>query len=184
MMKQPREIGALSATTMNRMVALCFLMLLVVCVISARMGLVNFNGPLMSACIASGCLASLVLMGNRTTYLPFLGEAVFPSSLLREPSAPDEATVEVEVVAEPGATHVAFWASDVGEGVKKNPWVAYGSYKNSGIAVVRGGKATLHLRCPSIYTVRGKVLPRHVHYRSVFESGIVGKVETRGVVCT
>lgn len=183
-MKQPREIGDLSARTMNRTLALSSMFTLVACVVSARLGMVSFWGPTMAAVAASACIASVYLMSDRTTYLPFLGEAVFPSTLVRDDTTPSDATIEVEVDAEPGATKVAYWASDVGTGVAKNPWVAYGTYTNSGVAQVRGGKATLRLRCPAIYTVRGKVLPRHVHYRSIFPSGIVGKIETRGVVCT
>jgi hypothetical protein len=183
-MKQPREIGQLSKDTGNRMVALSSLFLLVACAFSARLGLVPFYGPVMASVVAAACIASVYLISDRTTYLPFLGEAVLPGSLIRDDQEPADATIEVEVHAEPGATKVAYWASDVGTGVKKNPWIAYGTYTNSGVAQVRGGKATLRLRCPAIYTVRGKVLPRHVHYRSVFPSGIVGKIETRGVVCT
>lgn len=182
--KQPHEIGQLSKQTMNRMVALACVSVFVACVVSARMGLIDFFGPVMTVCLVSACSALVVLMTNRTTYLPFLGETVFPSPVLNHAREPADATVSVEVPALPGATHVVFWASDVGTGVSKNPWVAYKNYDNSGVVKVHDGKATLRLRCPARYTVRGKVLPRHVHYRSIFPSGIVGKVETRGIVCT
>jgi hypothetical protein len=181
---QPSEINRLSRTTKNRMAALGVLMSFIVCVALARFGLVDFGGPLMISCITSACVASVALLSNRTTYLPFLGEAVFPGTLLKDAFEPGDATIEVKVRAQPGATHVAYWASDVGQGIKKNPWIAYGQYTNSGVAKVNSvGMATLRLRCPVRYTVRGKVLPRHVHYRSVYPSGIVDKVETRGVVC-
>jgi len=181
--KQPREIGALSKSTLSRMVALGMMMLFVVSVVSARLGIIEFGGPLMISSIVSACVASLTLMSSRTTYLPFLGEAVFPSTLLKEPSDPADATVTVEVNASPGATHVAFWASESSAHVVKNPWAAYDRYTNSGLAVVRGGKATLHIRCPAQYAVRGRVLPRHVHFREVYPSGIVGEVKTAQVVC-
>jgi len=169
---------------MNRMVALCCVMLFVLAVLSARMGVIQIHGSWITLCLSAVCVALSVLLGNKTTYLPFLGEAVLPHTVLKEDRQPADATVDVEVKAVNGATHVVYWASDVGKDVAKNPWVAYKSYDNSGVVKVDAqGKATLRLRCPVRYAVRGKVLPRHVHYRSVFPSGLVSKIETRGVVC-
>lgn len=183
--KQPHEIGELSKKTMNRTVALAALVCFVSCVVLAYMGVIEFRGPVMTSCIASGCIASLVVLSSRTSYLPFLGEAVFPSSLLKDTMTPADATVDIDVVASPGATHVAFWASEPNSsGVVKNPWKAYGSYTNSGIARVESnGHATIRIRCPSRYAIRGKVLPRHVHYRDVYPSGILGEIKTAQVVC-
>lgn len=181
--KQPREIGLLSKSTLNRIAALAMMMLFVTSVVSSRFGVIDFGGPFMMSSIVSACIASLVLVSSRTSYLPFLGEAVFPSSLLKEPSDPADATVTVEVDAGRGATHVAFWASESKGYVVKNPWDAYDQYSNSGISVVKGGKATLNVRCPAQYAVRGRVLPRHVHFRDIYPSGIVGEVKTAQVVC-
>jgi hypothetical protein len=184
MYEKPAEMQRLKDSTMNRMAAISMVMVFIVFVVVARLGWIDFNGPVMVSSIASACVASIALLSSRTTYLPFLGESVFPSTLMVESKTPEDATVDVEVRADPGATHIAYWASDVGVGVKDNPYTAYGRYTNSGIAKVNSrGMATLRLRCPVRYTVRGKVLPRHVHYRMVYPSGIVGKVETRGVVC-
>lgn len=182
--KQPKEIGDLSRTTMNRMVALSCVMLFVLVVLSARMGIIDFWGGWMTLFVSVGSIALSVLLSDRTTYLPFLGESVIPAPVLKDSREPADATVDVEVTAVSGATHVLYWASDVGQGVAKNPWTAYQKYDNSGVAKVDSqGKANLRLRCPSRYAVRGKVLPRHVHFRSVFPSGLVSKIETRGVVC-
>lgn len=179
---QPREIRALSEDTMTRMTALSSLCLFVLSMALARAGVLDFFGwPVLSS-VSLACVAIAVLITNRTSYLPFLGETVFPSTLLKD-ATPSDATVEVTVQASPGATHVAFWASEPGPR-QKTPWAAYGGYENSGVAKVDGsGSATLRFRCPASYAIRGKVLPPHVHYRDVFPSGILGVVKTAKVVC-
>lgn len=178
------EMRRMKDSTMNRMAALSVILVFVTCVAIARLGWIDFYGPVMISSIVSACIASIALMSSRTTYLPFLGESAFPDTLIKESKTPEDATIDVEVRAEPGATRIAYWASESGIGTKDNPWTAYGRYTNSGVAKVNSrGIATLRLRCPVKYTVRGKVLPRHVHYRMIYPSGIVGPVETRGVVC-
>lgn len=180
---KPREIKRLGESTMTRMMAMSMVSLFLVTVVLSRFGVMDFFGPTMASCIASACVASLVVMSSRTSYLPFLGETVFPSTLLREPTQPADATVVVDVQVDEGATHVAYWASEPGARAK-NPWVAYKGYENSGIAAVeKGGAATLHLRCPSSYAIKGKVLPPHVHYRAVFPGGVMGEIKTAKVVC-
>lgn len=182
-MKQPREIRSLSTSTLNRILALGVILLFVTCVVSARFGVIDFRGSVMMSSIFSACIASLVLISSRTTYLPFLGETIFPASLLRGVFSPSDATVTLEVDAGEGATRVAYWASESGSRVVKNPWEAYDKYTNSGISRVENGRATIHLRCPAQYAVRGRVLPRHVHFRDIFPSGVMGEVKTAEVMC-
>ena len=112
-------------------------------------------------------------------FLPFLGKTVFPPSLiLLSEQANTNATV---VVNAHGAVKVAYWAAHEDAGiVENNPKNAYDSYENIGVAVVVKGKATLKLKCPTEYKVQhGMIkLPKHVHYRLIYENGVISEVLT------
>lgn len=133
------------------------------------------------ALVALSTLAALSLASDRTTYLPFLGAAVFPTSALKATTPPNVAA-SVVVRAPAGVTHVVYWAAE--PGVSQTPWAAYGSFENAGVVEVLAGGATLYLpRCPGTYKVRRRgAIPRHVHYRFV-SNGILGDVMTVPVDC-
>lgn len=133
---------------------------------------------LIAAVVSVGYLAF-----DRDSYLPFLGECVVPPSLLSA-KTPQDSTFTVTVNVPVGATHVMYWASESGAGIVPNPYDAYGNYSNAGIVKAStSGTAILPLRCPSTYSVRGRQLPRHVHYRAVHKSGVLGSVQTTNVTC-
>jgi hypothetical protein len=119
----------------------------------------------------------LLFAPNVRTFLPFLGKTVFPPSLLLlSEQSNTNATV---IVNAQGAIKVAYWAAHADEGeVKLDPMKAYESYENIGVASVVDGKATLKLKCPTEYKVKkGMIkLPRHVHYRLIYENGVISEV--------
>lgn len=126
-------------------------------------------------------LAALTIMFHRDTYLPFLGEAVFPHSIIPE-QIPEGADTQVQVKVQPHAK-VIYWAAEPAtEGMKKlNDWrKAYLKFLNVG--VVRAdetGVATLLVRNPQPYTVPwiGRLEP-HVHFRECHENGMMGRINT------
>lgn len=135
-------------------------------------------------CVVVGTMA-VWLLTRRDTYLPFLGAAAIPSSLLKDRFVPADANVEaaIDVDAEDGA-RVLYWGARASPNVQSNPWRAYENYSNAGVAIVQNKKAEIVFNCPGEYEVRmrGK-LDRHVHYRVVLSSGIIGPVQTAFVKC-
>lgn len=128
--------------------------------------------------LATALIGALWLASRRDTWLPFLGEAVIPPSVLLV-SSPDYADTSAVVVAPAGATRVIYWAASTSANtVSPDPKTAYGKFENSGVAQVVDGKATLRFRKPGTYRVRWRTLRPHVHYRFVFPTGISGDIKT------
>jgi hypothetical protein len=133
--------------------------------------------------LLGGCLGAGYLLTSRDSYLPFLGEAIVPPSVLTL-KTPNDAAFTATVASPPGASHVMYWASESAAGIAPAPGDAYGNFGNGGVVTVTSsGVANLPLRCPGQYKVRGKTLPRHVHYRGIYASGIAGPVQTSNVTC-
>ena len=122
--------------------------------------------------------AALYLAFNRDTYLPFLGEAIFPSSVLQT-QTPAGATRTVKVKVRPH-TKLVYWASEPGDNLNKKSYnIAYGKYENAGVTTSdASGVAFLKVREPQIYNVPFQTLAPHVHYRTVKTSGLFGPVRT------
>lgn len=124
-------------------------------------------------------VAALMLAFNRDTYLPFLGESVFPCSVLSDQTPPG-ATRSVTVQAEPGAK-VVYWASEPADGSAVPTFKdAYRGYLNAGVATAdTSGKAVLKVREPQPYTVplKGK-LDSHIHFRICGPTGFIGRIKT------
>jgi len=124
-------------------------------------------------------IAALAVAFNRDTYLPFLGESVFPCSVLPD-QVPAGATREVKVRAEPGAK-VVYWASEPSDGGDvPNYQGAYREYQNAGVATAdNSGVAVLKVREPQAYNVpiRGR-LESHIHFRVCGPQGFVGRIKT------
>jgi uncharacterized membrane protein YuzA (DUF378 family) len=122
--------------------------------------------------------AALFLAFDRDTYLPFLGETVFPSPVLKE-QTPAGATRTVKVNVKP-RTKVIYWASEPGDNLNKKYFeIAYGKYENAGVTTSdNNGVAILKVREPQSYNIPFVTLTPHVHYRQVKESGFLGTVRT------
>ncbi len=126
-------------------------------------------------------IAAISIMFSRDTYLPFLGETVFPCSVLRDFS-PDGATVSQNIQVAPHAK-VLYWASEPdNDGIEnlKTYDQAYLQYKNAGVTTANGdGVALLKVRQPQAYKVpiRGRLEP-HIHFRTCGPSGFLGSIQT------
>jgi len=141
----------------------------------------------------AGKLVSLIVfvmiiwvMFRRDTFLPFLGYAAYPVSLVPKESVPLGANKEVTLpIDAPDGTRVIYWGAKPSEQVKNNPITAYGDYSNAGVATVESKEAIIRFGCPSEYKVGlGKRLRRHIHYRlCCAQSGLIGPVETVWVTC-
>jgi uncharacterized membrane protein YuzA (DUF378 family) len=126
-------------------------------------------------------LAALGIGFFRDSYLPFLGPAVFPCSLLKE-QTPEGADTEVRVLQKPGAK-VMYWATEPANKDLQtiSDWrKAYLSFRNAGVAEAdANGYAILRVRKPQPYTVPMKgMLSPHIHYRVCMNNGFVGPVRT------
>jgi uncharacterized membrane protein YuzA (DUF378 family) len=125
-------------------------------------------------------LAALLVAFNRDTYLPFLGESVFPCSILQD-QIPAGATRTVQVRVEPNAK-VIYWASEptANESVLQPYNIAYGKYLNAGVTTAdHNGFAILKVREPQAYRVPWKgALKPHVHFRTCGPTGFIGRIRT------
>ena len=123
-------------------------------------------------------VSALFLAFYRDTYLPFLGETVFPSSVLKE-QTPAGATKRLQIKLKPH-TKIIYWASEPGDNINMKSFnLAYDKYENAGVTISNNeGIATIKIRQPQSYTVPLKTLSPHVHYRVVTESGFLGPVNT------
>jgi len=132
-------------------------------------------------------IASIYLALHRNTYLPFLGETVYPCYNLKNKIPANllqgnSMNVKVQV---PPFAKVVYWAADPESEtmkVAKNPWIAYSYYENSGITTAdNNGVATLLLNKPIEYEV-GNIFPqklnRHVHYRYCSSPGMLSEIKT------
>jgi hypothetical protein len=140
---------------------------------------------LVPVCVVVGTMAAWLLT-RRDTYLPFLGAAAIPSTLLKDRVVPADANVEaiIDVDAADGS-RVLYWGARASSIVESNPWRAYDDYSNAGVATVVDKKAVIVFNCPGEYEVRmrGK-LDRHVHFRVASSApGIIGPVQTAFVKC-
>lgn len=133
-------------------------------------------------------LSSLALFFQRDTYLPFLGRTALPPSVFQTTFSPVDSNVETDIVVDaPDNSKILYWGAAPEDGSNKvvsNPMKAYGTYENTGISIVRRGVAKIRFFCPVKYEVPwGKTLRRHIHYRIIDGSGMIGPVRTVYVVC-
>jgi hypothetical protein len=144
------------------------------------------DGLLSTFFLVLAILGILFLFYNRSTWLPFLEESVIPPTCFVE-RQPTDSTLTVSILAPVGCTHVIYWASESSNAsIADDPTSAYAGFSNSGcVKVSNTGNAILPLRCPGQYKTfaSGRTLPRHVHWRAIFKSGIIGRVVTEKVSC-
>ena len=122
-------------------------------------------------------LSMLYILFDRNTYLPFLGESVFPCSVLEE-TIPDGANELVKIKTSPNVL-VVYWAAETDSTTDRGPQKAYGRYKNSGVVQSdKNGIAELSIRRPTGYTVPTRKLKAHVHYRECINNNMLSEVKT------
>lgn len=134
-----------------------------------------------NAIFAAVGISALLIGLHRDAYLPFLGQTLIPCSVLTV-QTPENADMEVEVLASPG-TKILYWAAEPANKDLKsvNDWKhAYLAYRNAGVAVSDpSGIAKLKVRKPQPYRVplKGELSP-HVHYRKCDGVSLLSRVFT------
>lgn len=179
------EIQAMKQKIRMRFLSLITPWLVVLLVVLGRTGVYtfNFSGVVGTSLLILSLAAIAYLTMDKSTFLPFLGETVLPPSAIVL-KTPVDASFTVTVHVPRTATHVMYWASESGSGTAPNPYDAYGNFTNAGVVTVQDdGSASLLVRCPQQYMVHGRSLPRHIHYREIYKSGIAGPVKTTPIVC-
>lgn len=130
-------------------------------------------------------LAGLYLLFRRNTFLPFLGHMAFPGYALKT-STPEQANLKIKVRAHKDAIKVVYWGAKPDNTIDyiPDPFTAYKGSSNVGVVNVdNDNTATLYFVCPQEYKVNGHVLHKHIHYRSVFDNGMLSPVQTVFVEC-
>ncbi len=122
-------------------------------------------------------ISGLYMALDMTTWLPFLGESILPSTLvpLTQPPNPDT-FIKINTIPN---TKIAYWASDKKYITDVNE--AYNDYKNSGVVVSdNNGDAILSIIKGDDYIVpSNKLIKKHIHYRTLGnEYQMMGKIET------
>ena len=123
---------------------------------------------------------------HRDTFLPFIGETVFPFTLVKDDTRSSRTSISKTVnVNAPDGTKVAYWASMPNNAIQVNPQIAYDRYANSGVTSVKDGKVTFYVDCPSQYRVPpfNEVLEKHIHYRIINTNGMISEVHTVKLKC-
>lgn len=118
--------------------------------------------------------ATVWLVMQRTTWLPFLGPTVMPVGLL-DVKTPRDSDFAIVLPAPKHAVKAVYWGSVI---AADDPVEAYGGYTNGGIADVVDGKVKFALMKPKVYKVGGRALRRHVHYRWIGPKGMLSAVKT------
>ncbi|VBB17716.1 hypothetical protein YASMINEVIRUS_179 [Yasminevirus sp. GU-2018] len=122
-------------------------------------------------------LSVLYIMFDRSTYLPFLGESVFPCHILA-PRTPVGADQQVKIKTRPN-TKIVYWAAEPDKNSDRGYQEAYKSYQNSGVVVSdRKGVAVLQVKKPSGYKVPFSKLGAHIHYRECVNKNMLNEVKT------
>ena len=145
-----------------------------------------FNLFLYITLIATICLviifSAIILVFNKTLWLPFLGETVFPSAAFIPTIFKEEFDLSVPVKVKPN-TRVAYWASvpQKNEDIIPEVIEAYADYSNSGVAISDNeGNANLLILSGTSYKVpSGSIIKKHIHYRELDQTnGFLGELKT------
>jgi len=126
-------------------------------------------------------ISAIILMFNRTTWLPFLGTCAFPTKGLIPNKINKDGDKQIEVRVKPN-TRIAYWSSILNKSTNTPDVVsAYDDFSNSGVVMSdNNGVAILSVKLGTDYIVPGnKLIKRHVHYRELdLEYGMMGEVQT------
>jgi len=124
-------------------------------------------------------IAGLYHFNRRDFYLSFLDKSVYPCGSLVE-KKPENATIKKVIKTKPNI-NVIYWASEYGDNIFEDPYIAYDKYANTGVVKSDNqGNALLEFRQPQGYNVpyKNKTLQPHVHYRECFYEGMLDSVKT------
>lgn len=134
----------------------------------------NINALLSKILVFLFIMSILYNLLRRDYYLPFLGYSVFPIKSTEPNYKNNFIKTKFKINGLPPNAKVIYWAAAPSDSTSaySDPFVAYGSYENSGIVVSNDqGTAIAQLECPSEYYVpskfikKGRLLKKHFHYR-------------------
>ncbi len=123
-------------------------------------------------------LSALILIFERDTYLPFLGETVYPNPM--NDYKPSGDTITKKITGLPANTKIIYWAAESSNKIIDNPYDAYNKYTNQGVTTSDNeGNAILTVRPPAQYEVgmKGR-LNKHIHYRFWTQDGMASRLYT------
>ena len=133
--------------------------------------------------------AAVILMMKKDTFLPFLGLAHLPNTLIADEKIPKGANLSysIDMNEYEDGTIVVYWAANKTDKIIEDPYEAYKNYNNVGVSKVKNGKAEVRIFCPDRYKVKkifNQLLERHFHYRIVYkDTGFLSPVMTVKVDC-
>jgi hypothetical protein len=133
--------------------------------------------------------AAVILIMKKETFLPFLGLAHLPNTLIAEEKIPKGANLSyyIDMNDYEDGTIIIYWAANKTDKIIEDPYEAYKNYNNVGVSKVKNGKAEVRIFCPDRYKVKkifNQLLERHFHYRIVYkETGFLSPVMTVKVDC-
>lgn len=157
-----------------RIVAQALVLLFVLLSAGTRLGYAMYPP---TSLLFAALLSALWLASCRTTWLPFLGPTVMPVGLLKA-QTPRDSDFAVVLDAPSHAMRCVYWGS---VNASDDPIQAYGGFSNGGIADVVDKKVKLALQKPKAYSVAGRLLQPHVHYRWIGPRGMLSAVKTVAV---
>lgn len=131
----------------------------------------------------------IYLFLQKETFLPFLGTTYIPYNLFNNEQYPEGSNLSytIDMADYEDGTKIIYWASNNTGKIIENPYDAYKDFNNSGIAIVKNGKADVRIFCPDKYKVKKlytMTLKKHFHYRIIDnKTGFVSPVQTFYIDC-
>jgi hypothetical protein len=159
-------------------------------IISSLYILFNDNYNIFIRIFAIFIIASaVILMMKKDTFLPFLGLAHLPNTLIADEKIPKGANLSytIDMNEYEDGTIIIYWAANKTDKIIEDPYEAYKNYNNVGVSKVKNGRAEVRIFCPDRYKVKkvfNQLLERHFHYRIVYkDTGFLSPVMTVKVDC-
>ena len=129
------------------------------------------------------CTLYVIFFHYRKLYLSFLEETVMPPNIFEnKTNKNNDKTFILKLEKGDEGKKVIYWSAkkDTDGKIVKDWKEAYDKYENSGIVDIVDGKADLTYSTPVQYKVGrfDRLLPRHLHYRILYEDGVLSKIHT------
>lgn len=103
--------------------------------------------------------SAVVLIMKKDTFLPFLGLAHLPNTLIAEEKIPNGANISysIDMNDYEDGTKIIYWVINKTDKIIEDPYEAYKNYNNVGVSKVKNGKAEVRIFCPDRYKVKKSI---------------------------
>lgn len=103
--------------------------------------------------------AAVIMIMKKETFLPFLGLAHLPNTLIAEEKLPKGANLSysIDMKEYEDGTIIIYWAANKTDKIIEDPYEAYKNYNNVGVSKVKDGKAEVRIFCPDKYKVKKSI---------------------------